>query len=200
MVICEEPVTQATLKVVGAFHGLSRERSDARKYPSIHPLESWSKYSGPISNDIVSLAYNRLSHGNEVGQMMKVVGEEGTAIDDFIIYLKAEFLDRVYLQQDAFDKVDCSVNLERQKFSFDMVFKVLFGILHFDNKDKARNWFSVLTQKFLDYNGSEWNGEKFTTLVNEINAQIEERFEGYEQQAQSIISKQDNSDKGVLHA
>ncbi|MDP2044004.1 MAG: V-type ATP synthase subunit A, partial [Candidatus Omnitrophota bacterium] len=30
----EEPVTQATLKVVGAFHGLSRERSDERKYPA----------------------------------------------------------------------------------------------------------------------------------------------------------------------
>ncbi len=40
----EEPVTQATLKVVGAFHGLSRERSDARKYPSIHPIDSWSKF------------------------------------------------------------------------------------------------------------------------------------------------------------
>ncbi len=45
----EEPVTQATLKVVGAFHGLSRERSDARKYPAIHPLESWSKYAGIIA-------------------------------------------------------------------------------------------------------------------------------------------------------
>ena len=36
----EEPVTQATLKVVGAFHGLSRERSDARRYPAIDPLIS----------------------------------------------------------------------------------------------------------------------------------------------------------------
>ena len=33
----EEPVTQATLKVVGAFHGLSRARSDARRYPAIDP-------------------------------------------------------------------------------------------------------------------------------------------------------------------
>ena len=33
----EEPVTQATLKVVGAFHGLSRERSDARRYPGHRP-------------------------------------------------------------------------------------------------------------------------------------------------------------------
>ena len=44
----EEPVTQATLKVVGAFHGLSRERSDARKYPAIHPMDSWSKYAGVV--------------------------------------------------------------------------------------------------------------------------------------------------------
>ncbi|MEK7850137.1 MAG: V-type ATP synthase subunit A, partial [Candidatus Omnitrophota bacterium] len=39
----EEPVTQATLKVVGAFHGLSRERSDARRYPAVDSLISWSK-------------------------------------------------------------------------------------------------------------------------------------------------------------
>nr|MCH9704210.1 V-type ATP synthase subunit A [Chlamydiota bacterium] len=40
----EEPVTQATLSVVGAFCGLSRARSDARRYPAIDPLISWSKY------------------------------------------------------------------------------------------------------------------------------------------------------------
>jgi V/A-type H+-transporting ATPase subunit A len=39
----DEPVTQATLKVVGAFHGLSRARSDARRFPAIDPLDSWSK-------------------------------------------------------------------------------------------------------------------------------------------------------------
>jgi V/A-type H+/Na+-transporting ATPase subunit A len=45
----EEPVTQGTLKVVGAFHGLSRARSDARRYPAIDPLDSWSKYTGSSS-------------------------------------------------------------------------------------------------------------------------------------------------------
>ena len=44
----EEPVTQSTLKVVGAFHGLSRQRSDARRYPAIDPLESWSKYGSIV--------------------------------------------------------------------------------------------------------------------------------------------------------
>lgn len=50
------PVTQATLKVVGAFLGLSRERSDARRYPAIHPLDSWSKYCSIIESDDIKLA------------------------------------------------------------------------------------------------------------------------------------------------
>ena len=88
----DEPVTQATLKVVGAFHGLSRARSDARRYPAIDPLDSWSKYSSVVSDDDIETARKILRTGNEVGQMMKVVGEENTSIDDFMTYLKAEYL------------------------------------------------------------------------------------------------------------
>ena len=68
----EEPVTQATLKVVGAFHGLSRERSDARKYPAIHPMDSWSKYQGVVDMERVEEARSILIRSNEVNQMMKV--------------------------------------------------------------------------------------------------------------------------------
>ena len=48
----EEPVTQATLSVVGAFHGLSRARSDARRYPAIDPLISWSKYVDTVALEL----------------------------------------------------------------------------------------------------------------------------------------------------
>ncbi|MBR2987263.1 MAG: V-type ATP synthase subunit A, partial [Clostridia bacterium] len=70
----EEPVTQATLKVVGAFHGLSRERSDARKYPAIDPLISWSKYNSVIDGEKLEFCKDILHHGDEIGSMMKVVG------------------------------------------------------------------------------------------------------------------------------
>ena len=70
----EEPVTQATLKVVGAFLGLSRERSDQRRFPAIHPLESWSKYEGIIESAKVEEVRHILAAGNDVNQMMKVVG------------------------------------------------------------------------------------------------------------------------------
>ncbi|MCK9598699.1 MAG: V-type ATP synthase subunit A, partial [Sphaerochaeta sp.] len=97
----EEPVTQATLKVVGAFHGLSRERSDARKYPAIDPLSSWSKYEGVIKGKKVEYARGILFKGSEINQMMKVVGEEGTSIADYVTYQKSELLDACYLQQNS---------------------------------------------------------------------------------------------------
>jgi V/A-type H+-transporting ATPase subunit A len=169
----EEPVTQATLKVVGAFHGLSRERSDARKYPAIHPLESWSKYPSVIDNDKVEYARGILFRGNEVGQMMKVVGEEGTSIDDFLIYLKADFLDYVYLQQNSFDPVDAAVSVERQEYLFNILLDVLSGKFDLETKADARQFFNRLRQNFLDYNGSEWQSDDFKkyekTILNMIN-------------------------------
>lgn len=171
----EEPVTQATLKVVGAFHGLSRERSNARKYPSIHPLESWSKYDGVADPQQLTQARDILFQGNEVGQMMKVVGEEGTSLDDYILYLKSEFLDRVYLQQDAFDPVDASVTTERQRYIFDIIYDILTARYEIQEKEEARSFFNHLTQDFLDFNGLEWRSGDFAAQEKKIRDQFESR-------------------------
>ena len=150
----EEPVTQATLKVVGAFHGLSRERSDARKYPAIDPVDSWSKYTGIVSKDEVSEAYSYLRRGIEVSQMMKVVGEEGTSLGDYVIYQKGEFIDSVYLQQNSFDPVDAAVTPERQQETFAVLVDILRADLAFEDKKDARLFFNELRQRFLDWNGT----------------------------------------------
>jgi len=157
----EEPVTQATLKVVGAFHGLSRDRANARRFPSIHPLESWSKYNSFIEKDLIDLGCDILFKGDEVSQMMKVIGEEGTTIEDFVIYLKSEFLDSVYLQQNAFDKVDAQTDTERQKYVFRKVIDVLKRNFPFPDKDKARRFFYSLRQLFIDWNYQEWDSAGF---------------------------------------
>lgn len=164
----EEPVTQATLKVVGAFHGLSRERSDARKYPAIHPVDSWSKYRGIIDEAEVKYAYDLLKRGYEIENMMKVVGEEGTAISDYIIYLKADFVDAVYLQQNSFDPVDNAVLPERQKKLFHLISCILVGEFSFADKDEARNWFNKLRQVFLDINTKEWQSDAYNKDFNEV--------------------------------
>ena len=153
----EEPVTQSTLKVVGAFHGLSRDRANARKFPSIDPLESWSKYTSFVDESLVNFAKMILAKGDQVKQMMKVVGEEGTSIEDFAIYLKSEFLDGVYIQQNGFDPVDAATGLERQKYVFaKIVNDVLKKEFTFEDKDKARGFFYNLRHSFIDWNYKAW--------------------------------------------
>jgi V/A-type H+-transporting ATPase subunit A len=153
----DEPVTQATLKVVGAFHGLSRERSDARRYPAIDPLESWSKYTGIIEPEKVERVRALLQRGDEVRQMITVVGEEGTTIEDFTIMLKTEFFDSSYLQQNAFDEIDGTTTRERQRFVFDRVLEVLDLDFEFKDKDEARQVMIKIGNLFRDWNYAPWD-------------------------------------------
>ena len=171
----EEPVTQATLKVVGAFLGLSRDRANARRFPAIHPLESWSHYSSIVEEEKVETAREILRRGNEVNQMMKVIGEEGTHIDDFQLYLKSEFIDAVYLQQNTFDKVDGATSGERQKYVFDKVLHILTTKFPFNNKDEARRLFNELRQVFIDWNYTAWNSKGFKEIESSIDSKVKER-------------------------
>jgi len=171
----EEPVTQSTLKVVGAFHGLSRDRSNARRFPAIHPLESWSKYTSFIPSNLIEDARRILYKGNEVHQMMLVVGEEGTSLDDFEVYLKSEFLDAVYLQQNSFDQVDGASSPERQKYVFKKVHDVLVTKFDLTGKDEARNFFNQLRQVFIDWNYLDFKDDKFKQQEQMINELIKEK-------------------------
>ncbi len=171
----EEPVTQATLKVVGAFHGLSKERSNARKYPAIDPLESWTKYESFIDSSRIAESRGILKKGKEIDQMMKVVGEEGTSLDDFIIFLKSEFFDSVYLQQNAFDEVDAATMADRQKHVFDFIYEILTAEFDFDDKGDARKFFQNLRQKFIEWNSIKMDSEEFASREEEIKKNVSER-------------------------
>lgn len=174
----EEPVTQATLKVVGAFHGLSRERSDARKYPAIHPLDSWSKYASIIDSNLVHKADGYLKRGNEVAQMMKVVGEEGTSLEDYTIYQKGELLDSCYLQQNSFDPVDAAVDIERQKETFALIYEVLTSEYDIGDKNSVRLFFNEVRQAFLDWNGTPAGDELYGERKAAIEKLIESKLRG----------------------
>lgn len=164
----EEPVTQGTLKVVGAFHGLSKERSEARRFPAIHPLESWSQYQGFLDQESVSLLRAILLNGDDVRQMMKVVGEEGTTMDDYVVYLKSEVIDAVYLQQNSFDEIDAFTSSERQGYVLKVLVEFLDKHMEFAKKEVALHFFNVLRQHFIDWNYTEWQSEKFKVQEEKI--------------------------------
>lgn len=165
----EEPVTQGTLKVVGAFHGLSRARSDARRYPAIDPLDSWSKYSGIIAPETVTRMRRLLRHGSDVRQMMTVVGEEGTSIDDFTVALKADFFDNCYLQQNAFDEVDAATPADRQRFVFSKVAEVVETEFRFTDKAEARRRMFEVTDLFRNWNYAATDSDEYRQWLDRID-------------------------------
>lgn len=181
----EEPVTQATLSVVGAFHGLSRERSDARRYPAIDPLMSWSKYIDDVAKELesqqegwsemVQRASWFIRNGDDVRKRMEVVGEEGTAIEDMIVYLKGELYDFSYLQQNAFDKEDAYCPLERQIKQFQLVYRIFETEFDFTVHDEAREFFLSLQNQVKNLNYMIFNSEEYRKEFQAINEFIQNR-------------------------
>ncbi|KAF3363380.1 V-type ATP synthase alpha chain [Chlamydiales bacterium STE3] len=179
----EEPVTQSTLAVVGAFLGLSRERSDSRRYPAIDPLMSWSKYiqavgkelesKAPGWTDMVKRADKILRLGSEIAKRMEVVGEEGTALDEIVIYLKAELYDFSYLQQNAFDKQDAYCPLDRQIALFELINRIFEKKFVFSAHDQARDFFLNLQNQIKNMNFMEYNSSHYKSAFAKIEETIE---------------------------
>ena len=104
--------------------------------------------------------------------MMKVVGEEGTSLADFTTYLKAEFLDAVYLQQNAFSESDASTPVERQKIMFNVVEQVLQASFSIEEKDALRSFFMDLQQAFIDWNDKQMGSPEFAQQKDALLAKI----------------------------
>jgi len=179
----EEPVTQATLSVVGAFCGLSRARSDARRYPAIDPLISWSKYGADVGKELekevpgwhfmVQRASRFLKEGDEIGKRMEVVGEEGTTMADIVIHLKAELYDFCYLQQNAFDPVDSYCPISRQVPLFTLINDIFETTFEFSDRDYARQFFLNLQGKIKSLNSLEFMSNEYKNGLKEIQTAIE---------------------------
>lgn len=175
----EEPVTQSTLGTVKAFLGLSYDRAYKRAYPAIDPLMSWSRYrdqlrayfDGTVQSgwtDLVDTCARLLAEGATILQMMQVTGEEGISLEDFVTYQKSLLFDMVYLQQDAFDPVDVSVSLERQKEFLPQVAGYLKRDYLFADKDQARAYFTRLTSLFKNLNYSPRGSQEYEDYLAQI--------------------------------
>lgn len=180
----EEPVTQSTLAAAGAFHGLSRVRSDARRYPAIDPLLSWSKYAelvGEILEEelkgwgyFVDLGEKILRESDDIGKRMEVVGEEGISIRDIVIYLKGELYDISYLQQNAFDKEDAYCPIKRQIPLFKLIGKIFETDFDFKDHDVARSYFLSLQNEIKNMNFMPFKSDRYHSAYKKIEGKINE--------------------------
>ncbi|GAB4237971.1 MAG: V-type ATP synthase subunit A [Chlamydiales bacterium] len=178
----EEPVTQSTLSVVGAFLGLSKERSDSRRYPAIDPLISWSSYIDDVGRELEDAAVNWdgmvrraarfLQEGDEIAKRMEVVGEEGTAVEDLVTYLKSELYDFCYLQQNAFDVEDAYCPLKRQIPLFLLINRIFETKFDFDSHDAAREFFLKLQNRVKDTNYLPFDSDEYRSAFAAIDEML----------------------------
>ena len=176
----DEPVTQSTLGTVKTFLGLSSARAYKRFYPAVDPLISWSRYLDQLRpyfdqrlqpgwTEAVRALSGLLSQGDSIYQMMQVTGEEGITLADYVVYQKAQLLDMVYLQQDAYDPVDVSVPMERQKESFTLVRGLIQRDYPFKGKDEARTFFTQLTGLLKNLNYAPRDSQNYAAYQAQID-------------------------------
>src|SRR5262249_16863894 len=150
-------------------------------YPAIDPLISWSKYVDDVTKgleskiegwkEMVKKAAIFLKKGDEIGRRMEVVGEEGTSLEDMIMYLKAELYDFSYFQQNAFVKEDAYCSLERQIPLTQLINEIFDSHFIFRSHDEARQFFLQLQNQIKNMNFLPFDSEAYKqTLLNIIEA------------------------------
>lgn len=148
----DEPVTQATLMSTGAFWGLSRALSDARKYPAIDRIDSHSKYPSILNPEAVSDILELLREGKTIASNLVLMGEKGINQESYVIYQKAELIDAVFLQQNSYHEVDGVTTPDRLLQMYELVHEMSRTPVSIKGKEEIRSHFNFLRQAWIDWN------------------------------------------------
>lgn len=127
-----EPVTQATLRIVKVFWGLSSSLAYRRHFPSIDWLQSYSLYVERLGewygansdrkwNDNRQQAMTILQEEANLDEIVRLVGVDALSYEDRLTMETAKSIREDYLQQDAFDDVDTYASLEKQFKMLDLI-------------------------------------------------------------------------------
>ena len=120
-----EPVSQATLRIVKVFWGLSSQLAYKRHFPAIDWLISYSLYADKltewynenISSDFIRLrkfAMSILQEEAELDEIVRLVGADALSYKDRLTMETAKSIREDYLHQNAFHEVDTYTSLDKQ--------------------------------------------------------------------------------------
>ena len=120
-----EPVSQATLRIVKVFWGLSASLAYRRHFPAIDWIQSYSLYGDSMGDwykDNVAQEWeeNRakalriLQEEAQLEEIVRLVGMDALSYADRLTMETAKSLREDYLHQDAFHEVDTYASLKKQ--------------------------------------------------------------------------------------
>lgn len=184
----KEPVTEATKKSARCFYALSQKRADQKRYPAVDPTESYSKYLeypemqnylhehiSALWIDMVTRTKDILLRGREVHDQINILGDDGVPLDYHVQFWKAEVIDFVILQQDAFDTIDAMTPIVRQKYMLQLVLQICQMEFDFKDFEEVAGFFKRIINKLKQLNYSTYESEQFKKIVEEYTLIINEK-------------------------
>jgi len=181
----KEPVTESTKKAARCFYALSQNRADRKRYPAVDPLDSYSKYleypeivedlKKRFSDDWVERVFrgkNIALRGKEAYDQINILGDDGVPVEYHTRYWKSELLDFIILQQDAYDKIDQSSPLERQKFMYNLVIDICEKNPEFESFEECANYYKKIINTMRQMNYSEYMSAAFNNYLEQLKKEL----------------------------
>ncbi len=119
-----EPVTQHTKRFIRCFWALDRELANARHYPAIGWIESYSEYADEVKAwwdrldprwaDVRLEALDLLKREQRLQQIVRLIGPDALPDSERLILVVADMIKNGFLQQNAFDDIDVFSVPEKQ--------------------------------------------------------------------------------------
>lgn len=119
-----EPVTQHTKRFIRCFWALDRELANARHYPAIGWIDSYSEYADEVREwwdkldsrwaNIRLDALDLLKREQRLEQIVRLIGPDALPDSERLVLIVAEMIKNGFLQQNAFDDIDVYSVPEKQ--------------------------------------------------------------------------------------
>ena len=183
-----EPVTTHTKRYVHCFWGLDAARAQARFYPAIHPLQSYSR-------DVEALSHFWSQHGHptwarqrqkflalleeqaRLERMARIIGKDALPPRQQHVLLCAELINEAFLRQSAFSEVDRYCSAERQIEMMQMISRVIRLSRNAIELDRSVETISALpVMRKLRRMGEEI-GEDDMDRFDDLRDELDEAFE-----------------------
>lgn len=182
-----EPVSQATLRIVKVFWGLSASLAYKRHFPAIDWLTSYSLYDDKLSewykNNVSEnwMAYRGralkiLQEEANLDEIVRLVGVDALSPKDRMIMETAKSIREDYLHQDAFHDVDTYASLTKQCImlktileAHDLANKAIEEDVEVDDILELPAREAISRSKYIE----ESNLAKFDELAKQMASEIE---------------------------
>ncbi|WP_352397025.1 V-type ATP synthase subunit A [Aminobacterium colombiense] len=150
-----EPVTQASLRLSGAFWALDKRLAQQRHFPAINWQQSYTLYEGSLASVferelgsqwkvLKSYLKEMLDREKVLTDLVQLVGRDGLSEEDKWLLAHLETIKVVFLQQNAYSDADASCSMKKQF----ILLKLLYDL---DNLMRQRIESGLLYDQVADY-------------------------------------------------